>query len=283
MQQVNSSLTMKLITFIAIFLMIINMATCVSLNNHPVTSHVNNDINYHQVIFDYMKDRSNENFKYQLLNSVDIPNTAKFYVFNMTSVKWLTNKEVSRSEWYHFVEIVVPYQITQTKQALMLIAGGSSNSQVPTLDKELIQMGVLTKSIVCTIHQIPNQPLTFLSDPEKKSRVEDAILAFAWARFMNLTQENDELKSNTEWIPRLPMVKSTLFAMDLVQEYLLKNLNIKVEDFHVAGASKRGWTTNLVGVVDQRVKSIIPIVIPIWKTREVLGMFFFLFIELVVY
>ena len=44
------------------------------------------------------------------------------------------------------------------------------------------------------------------TDPLKKSRVEDGILAFAWAHFLNHTDE-------TNWIPRLPMVSSIVVLL----------------------------------------------------------------------
>jgi PhoPQ-activated pathogenicity-related protein len=61
------------------------------------------------------------------------------------------------------------------------------------------------------------------------------------------------------------MVKASLRAMDAISEFAAKTLpekNIKLDYFTVAGASKRGWTTWLVGAVDpKRVMAIIPIVL----------------------
>jgi PhoPQ-activated pathogenicity-related protein len=61
------------------------------------------------------------------------------------------------------------------------------------------------------------------------------------------------------------MVKASLRAMDAITEFVAKTLpglNTQLDYFGVSGASKRGWTTWLVGAVDpKRVQVIVPIVL----------------------
>ena len=45
----------------------------------------------------------------------------------------------------------------------------------------------------------------------------------------------------SEWLPRFPMTRAEIRAMDLAQEITLQN-NLDLQDFVVSGASKRGWT-----------------------------------------
>lgn len=47
-----------------------------------------------------------------------------------------------------------------------------------------------------------------------------------------------------------------------VQEKLAKD-GIIIDDFVVAGASKRGWTTWLNSIIDEKVRAAVPIVIDI--------------------
>lgn len=74
-----------------------------------------------------------------------------------------------------------------------------------------------------------------------------------------------------EWLARLPMVKSGVRAMDAVQEFLATPAGggLEIDGFVVTGASKRGWTTWLVGAVDERVVAIMPLVIDALNTEAV--------------
>ncbi len=73
------------------------------------------------------------------------------------------------------------------------------------------------------------------------------------------------------WLVRLPMVKSGVKAMDAIQEFMATNQagEIKIDQFVIAGASKRGWTTWLVGLVDQRVIGMMPLVIDALNTEAI--------------
>jgi PhoPQ-activated pathogenicity-related protein len=61
------------------------------------------------------------------------------------------------------------------------------------------------------------------------------------------------------------MVKASLRAMDTMKEYVsnvFPGLDTSLDYFTVAGASKRGWTTWLMGAVDpERVVAIVPMVL----------------------
>ena len=101
---------------------------------------------------------------------------------------------------------------------------------------------------------VPNQPLFFTDSPDQ-GRTEDNIIAYS--RVKHFTTKDDT------WLVRLAMVKSGVRAMDAIQEFLATEAGgkINVDHFVVAGASKRGWTTWLVGAVDKRVVAIMPMVI----------------------
>lgn len=178
--------------------------------------------------------------------------TAK--VWPMTSQKWLTEAEIDRPVWEHWLTIIEPTDVKHTK-ALMFVGGGSNRGEAPKkIDGALAQIGVDTKSIVAVISQIPNQPLKFPDEKDprfiERGRVEDDYIAYTWDKFM--------VTGDSKWPARLPMTKAVVRAMDTVQK-----LHPTIDGFVVAGGSKRGWTTWTVGAVDKRVVGIIPAVIDV--------------------
>ena len=64
------------------------------------------------------------------------------------------------------------------------------------------------------------------------------------------------------------MTKASVRAMDVITEYMtspsspqeIQNLLSNPNQFIVAGASKRGWTTWTTAAVDPRVMAIVPVV-----------------------
>jgi PhoPQ-activated pathogenicity-related protein len=189
------------------------------------------------------------------------------HVLNMTSQKWLTDADFSpssdsKSIWWHYLVVIVPDEVAYQFNASLWITGGSVTSSPPkSTDEDIIVSAALatsTKMVVGALFQIPDEHITFSSDPIQKSRSEDAIIAFTWDHFL-------KDPSNPEWLVRFPMVKASLRAMDATKEYMQSKYPEKqtsLDYFNVAGASKRGWTTWLVGAVDpKRVVSIVPIVL----------------------
>ena len=85
------------------------------------------------------------------------------------------------------------------------------------------------------------------------------LIAYCWDKFLD--------SGDLRWLPRFPMVKSVVRAMDCIQEWSKKE-GIPVEKFVVAGGSKRGWTTWMTGATDHRVEAIVPIVIDVLNVDE---------------
>ncbi len=117
------------------------------------------------------------------------------------------------------------------------------------------QIAEATNTVVAELRMIPNQPLVFHKDG--KPRKEDDLIAYCWDQFLKTGDET--------WLPRLPMVKSAVRAMDCIQEVMNSEAGgkVKIDKFVVAGGSKRGWTTWLTGAADPRVEAIVPIVIDV--------------------
>ncbi|MBK6796859.1 MAG: PhoPQ-activated pathogenicity-related family protein [Acidobacteria bacterium] len=191
-------------------------------------------------------------YKYELVKTIP-GNGYTGYIINMTSQTWRTTNEVNRNVWKHWMIVVKPDQVA-TNKSFLYISGGNNNDNAPSsVDQQMAMIATTTKSVVTELRMIPNQPLTFSDD--KKSRVEDSIIAYTWDKFIKTGDET--------WPLRLPMTKAAVRAMDTVTSFFGSDQGgkIKIDEFVVAGGSKRGWTTWTTAAVDKRVVAIIPLVI----------------------
>lgn len=180
----------------------------------------------------------------------------KTHVLRMVSGQWLSKQEVRQPEWWHWLYIVVPDSLEHAT-ALLFIGGGNRDEKEPgDADGLITTLARKTKSVAMYLHNVPNQPVDFVNDDEG-GRVEDHLIAFCWRQFL----EAGAQKANVEWLPRLPMTRAAVRAMDTAQEYLKKKLAFQLDHFVVAGGSKRGWTTWATAIADNRVVAIAPIVI----------------------
>ena len=193
-------------------------------------------------------------FKYEIADIYSGDGWKEYYI-KMVSGTWLTEKEVNQTEWWHWITIVVPNNVLET-EALLMIGGGSSKDQEPRKASEiLINTALETKSIVAEISNIPFQPLNY-ADDSKNDRYEDDLIAYGWKKFLDGGARDEDIP----WLARLPMTRAVVRGMDVIQK-ITGDFNITVDEFVVAGASKRGWTTWTTAIVDDRVVAIIPIVI----------------------
>ncbi len=178
------------------------------------------------------------------------------FILDMTSQQWLTKAEVDYPLWQHRMAVYVPADAQHTT-ALLVIGAGTRTSQLKYQGNHLLMdIARRTKTITATVLNVPNQPLVFSDDPQQRKRNEDDILAYQWAKYLK--------KPAPEHLTLLPMVKSTVRAMDTVVALCAANPTtkpIKIESFVVTGKSKRGWTTWLTAAVDKRVIAIAPQVI----------------------
>ena len=169
----------------------------------------------------------------------------------------LTSQTWQGHVWKHQLTLIVPKKV-QRKTALLFIDGGSVNNEGEPNWRDprkndvalaLASIALENKAITAVLKQVPMQPLY-------GGKREDALISMT---LHNYQQDNDPT-----WPLLFPMTKSAIRAMDAIQELVTKQLNKRVEDFVISGASKRGWTTWLTGASqDSRVKAIAPIVIDI--------------------
>ncbi len=191
-------------------------------------------------------------YRYELVE-VNEGKTWKSYILKMVSQQWRTAAEVDKPVWDHWLVILEPEKV-EHDTAMLLIWGGDNNTQVPKGSNAILRrVARSTNAISAMIYQVPNERLTFSDDG--KSRTEDSIIAYTWDKFLRTGDE--------EWPLRLPMTKSAVRAMDTIQDFCNtpQGGQHAIENFVVAGGSKRGWATWTTAAVDDRVIGCIPIVI----------------------
>ena len=201
---------------------------------------------------DYIESTKNE-FSYDIQEVIYEENWTGYHI-KMISGEWLDSKKVDQVEWWHYVDIIIPKQTTSST-GIMFIDGGEKSEDYFRIDAQSIRNAIKTQSVIVNISNIPFQPLNFLSS-EQDSFEEDDLIAFAWNKFL----KQGAKQKDVEWLPRFPMTRAIVRAMDLAQEIVLQN-DIVVKDFVVSGASKRGWTAWTTAAVDSRVKAVVPMVI----------------------
>jgi PhoPQ-activated pathogenicity-related protein len=182
------------------------------------------------------------------------------FVLDLKSQTWQAPPNVDRAVWQHWLVIVKPDQVKHDT-AFLRIGGGRNGSSAPSKpNAQSVHIARATNSVVADLGMVPNQPLVFNKDG--KERREDDLIAYCQIKYMDT--------GDAGWLPRLPMVKSAVRAMDAVTEFLSSAEGGKtaVKKFVVAGGSKRGWTTWLTGAVDRRVSAIVPIVIDVVNVKQ---------------
>jgi PhoPQ-activated pathogenicity-related protein len=197
--------------------------------------------------------KPDSSYSWKLVNTIE-GEGYKGYILDLASQTWRSAADVDRPLWKHWLTIVKPDKTTSNK-ALLFIGGGSNRDAAPTtISERLSSFAIEANTAVAELGMVPNQPLYF-SDSKDKGRSEDDLIAYSRVKQM---QTGDDT-----WLVRLAMVKSGVRALDAIQEFLASDAGgkLKVDQFVVSGASKRGWTTWLVGAVDKRVIAIMPTVI----------------------
>jgi PhoPQ-activated pathogenicity-related protein len=184
------------------------------------------------------------------------------FVLELTSQTWRSSADVDRPVWKHWLTIARPDQLAGP-QALLFIGGGNNEDAAPTAPSErVVKTARETGTVVAELGMVPNQPLRFSDSPDR-ARFEDDLIAYSRVRFMKSGDET--------WLVRLAMVKSGHRVLDAIQEFLASDAGgqHKISQFVVAGGSKRGWTTWLVGATDSRVIAIVPLVIDALNSEQI--------------
>ena len=207
---------------------------------------------------------------FDTMERVKMPLGGTGYVLNVTSQAWKEGEAwVQHSDgfktsiWSHQMMIIVPNDLKIRNKAVIYNTGAcNEHPGTPKgTDEEPLAMNAVSSQIgviTVALFQIPNCHMIYETDPSKRGRSEDAMLAWAWKNFMDT--------GDHEWLPRLPMAKAVMKAMQAVEEYTTQEKIAEIDGWLVAGASKRGWTTWMVGAAAEKctwcpkVEALAPIV-----------------------
>lgn len=144
-------------------------------------------------------------------------------------------------EWTHSLRRSNPQKLGSWGVAVLLITGDRVDRSDLPYSQRIADAATMP---VYTLFDIPNQPLW--------GKVEDDLIAYTFEEYLK-TNEAD-------WPLLLPMTKSAIRAMDAIQA-ITKSSSNPINRFIITGASKRGWTTWLVGALnDPRVVGLAPMV-----------------------
>lgn len=208
---------------------------------------------------DYVRE-PDANYRYSVINTVEGAGY-KTFIVEMTSQQWLTTAEVNLPLWEHIMTITVPAEVRSSIGFLSIDGGSKSNAAPQEAQASDIKRALESHTVVSTLYMVPNQPLVFVNDGEKQ-RSEDSLISYTWDRYLRTGEE--------KWPLRLPMTKAAVRAMDTVTNLMesTEGDTARVDQFVIAGGSKRGWTTWTTAIVDNRVVAIMPIVIDLLNLEE---------------
>lgn len=181
------------------------------------------------------------------------------FIMSLKSQKWLSRVETDRQVWSHPLVVIMPEGILINDTWVNLVVGGagtrrenfngSASPKNPDV-RAAVELAVRTRTLSAALLQVPNQPITFRSDPVRLQRMEDAIKAYTWRLFEDNTVD-------PTIIIELPMAKAVVRAMDAVTEFS-RGLNMKVAQFGLAGCSKRAISVMMACAHDARCKLLMP-------------------------
>lgn len=188
-------------------------------------------------------------FAFRVEAETPVAGVGTLFTVHVTSQTW------QGIPWTHWLFVLRPEKIVYPDVALLVVSGGRVKKDPPKPGAETMFLGQVaarTGAVIAVLSQVPNQPL--FGDLK-----EDALIAHTFVKQM---QTGDDT-----WPALLPMTKSAVRAMDVVQSLLKERFAQDVTRFVVTGGSKRGWTTWLAGAVDARVCAIAPMVIDTLNLR----------------
>ncbi|RNA33140.1 autocrine proliferation repressor A-like [Brachionus plicatilis] len=186
------------------------------------------------------------------------------YHINLTTCSWFEKLglllDPNVPYWTHEMIINVPKNLNSSRPVFFFIDSGRLDqiNQESEYEKRVTLLAINCKCITVIMKQVPNQPLQFATDPNRKEKMEDELVA--WTFHMYIFLKSYFPNDTFNYTPlQFPMTKSVKRGFDVLFDFL-KSKDIQfTEKIIVSGHGKRGWTAWLIGAIDDRVVGIIPI------------------------
>ncbi|HMF73950.1 MAG TPA: PhoPQ-activated protein PqaA family protein, partial [Flavitalea sp.] len=208
----------------AVFLSLIIISNCYSQASRNALSR-------------YINSKDNS-FQWKVDSTTETPH-GSYHEIDLTSQTWHS------IVWKHHMIVCLPRHADHPNTVLLLLRH-IENRAADRAALKIISDSTGTPAAV--LYDIPNQPLF-------DGKEEDDLQAYTFSQFIKTGDET--------WPLLLPMTKSVIRAMDVIQELAIRQNNPAINKFVITGHSKRGHTAWLSAVVDNRIKGIIPIAIDV--------------------
>lgn len=124
-------------------------------------------------------------------------------------------------------------------------------SDLQQIAEKAAVLATRTRAMVTVLLNVPNEYETFQNDPTGLRRTGDFLKAYSYLDFL-------EHPDQPERICELPHAKAGVRAMDTVTAFTASLPKGPVTRFGIAGYSKLGTTTWMLGALDKRVEAIMP-------------------------
>ena len=173
------------------------------------------------------------------IESTTQPTHGSYCEIDLTSQTW------HNIVWKHHMIVYMPRHADYPNTVLLLLRH-IENRAADKMALKIISDSTGTAAAV--LYDVPNQPLF-------DGKEEDDLQAYTFSQFVKTGDET--------WPLLLPMTKSVIKAMEVIQDLATKQNNPAISKFVITGHSKRGHTAWLSAVVDKRIKGIIPIAIDV--------------------
>ena len=199
-------------------------------------------------------ERDQPAYGWEHLEAREMPGGVTMHRLQLTSQTWMGR------DWTHPLNLLVPSvgadaQALRTGYCVLVITAGDQEAHAQIC----AMLAGRLNAPIAVLHHVPNQPLLPEKSGSGRGLWEDALIAQTFLEFSQT--------GNSDWPLLLPMARSAVSAMDALGEFSHTQAETNegwvfdsFDKFITTGASKRGWTTWLSAVADDRVVGIAPMV-----------------------